>query len=890
MAAHMGPARLRPVPAVAAACGGAAAWFTLGTLTVTEGGAGAARVGLLPPAWCFAGLVAAAIACAWAVRLTADRAKPLFFSAVLLLPWLPLPLPASALVWTGPVSGLVWVAIGSAMLGAGSISGGRWARTRAILADGRHAPWIAFACAAMMYGSAAMRLEPLLPGGDEPHYLVIAQSLWRDGDLKIENNHQRGDYLEYFGGSLRPDYLKRGQDGQIYSIHLPGVPVIIAPVLALGGYGLVKAFLALVSAAATAVAWRAAFLLTGSAAAAWFGWAAVAITAPFLLLSFTVYPDGPGAVVVLLAFAAAVSLHTRSNRRPWWWLAAGVLPAILPWFHPRFAVLAAALGLVLAGRALRETRLAASIVSFVAIPLVSAAAWFGYFRSIYGRFDPAAAYGHYTQMSAARIPVGLLGLLFDQQYGLLVYAPVFAVGIAGVVALARNQLRLAMEWLLVVVPYSIATGMYFMWWGGFSSPARFIGATLLVFSLPAAAAWAAASRPATRSLQCILLGVSVAIAVTLLVVEGGAFVFNVRDVLAPAMVWAGQVADLGRGGPSLFRLTPWAASAEAAVWVGALVAAWLGARAAAGDGRLQRGSAALAILGALGLAVSVSISSAWSMEGASGIAATTGQVRALRAAQSGLAAGGVTFEPFAVTSVGGSIARLRIGRDPAAVAPQGTWLWVPNLPAGRYRLWIDTAAGTPPFDVALVAGRSDGPLESWRFEGGAPGAASREFVLPVAVPSISVRGGEGERASVRGTWIQPVGRLDPTPLGRLHATSARRLGGVAVFAVSNVFLEPGGLWTAGGQSAEMVLLAEAGEDQAAFTMRAGPVATSVGIDTGMSAIETTLSPGEVRDLAIPVRRNEPTLVRIRTGQGFRPASIDPASKDVRLLGVRLEPR
>ena len=43
-----------------------------------------------------------------------------------------------------------------------------------------------------------------MPGGDEPHYLVITQSLLYDGDLKIENNHQRGDYRAYYGGDLPP--------------------------------------------------------------------------------------------------------------------------------------------------------------------------------------------------------------------------------------------------------------------------------------------------------------------------------------------------------------------------------------------------------------------------------------------------------------------------------------------------------------------------------------------------------------------------------------------------------------------------------------------------------------------------------------------------------------
>ena len=61
----------------------------------------------------------------------------------------------------------------------------------------------------------------------------------------VENNHDRGDYLEYFGGALRPDYLKRGTDGQIYSIHLPGVSALVAPVLALGGYAAVMLFLSL---------------------------------------------------------------------------------------------------------------------------------------------------------------------------------------------------------------------------------------------------------------------------------------------------------------------------------------------------------------------------------------------------------------------------------------------------------------------------------------------------------------------------------------------------------------------------------------------------------------------------------------------------------------------
>ena len=887
----MGPARLPPVAALAAACAGMAAWFTRGTLTITERGARAARIGLLPPVWALAACVAVAVVCAWAVRLSADRARPLFFSAILILPWLPVAVPPSVLAWTGPVSWLVWAAIAAAVVSAGTPRAPR-SRPSGLLTDGRRAPLAAFACAAIVYGSAAWRLAPLVPGGDEPHYLVIAQSLWRDGDLTIENNHQRGDYLEYFGGALRPDYLRRGQDGQIYSIHLPGLPAVIAPVLALGGYGLVKAFLALLSAGAAAVAWRTAFLVTGSAAAAWFGWAATALTVPFLLLSFTVYPDGAGGVVVALAFAAVAGLTPRSRRSRWWWVAVGLLPAMLPWFHPRFAVLAAALGLVLGGRALRAERPVAALVSLAAAPVLSAAGWFGYYYSIYGRFNPAAAYGHYTQMSAGRIPIGLLGLFFDQQYGLLIYAPVFAVGIAGLVALYRVHRRLAIEWLAIVVPYTVVTAAYYMWWGGFSSPARFIGATLLIFSLPAATAWAEARRAATRSLQWVALGASLAIALGLVSVEGGSFVFNVRDTVAPALVWAGRVADLAHGVPGLFRLAPTTALAEASVWALAVAAAWLAARAiGGGGGRLTPGSVALVVLCALGAAASLALASAWRLEGVDGLSATAGQVRALDAARRGQVAHGMTFDPVALMDVDGALERLRIGLDREPGAPQDAWLWVPGLPAGRYRLWVDRASGAGPVDVGLVAGRADGPFDSWQIDGAAPGASSREFVLPVGLASIALKGSMAAHASVREAWLQPL-----PPAGGaaffpgVRAASAGRLGAATVFAVRNVYLEPGGLWTSGGTTAELVVSANPDAGRIDFTMRGGPVPTAVDIEGASAPLQVTLAPGETRTLTIPVRRDKAALVRIRTDRGFRPASTDPVSRDTRLLGVRLEPK
>src|SRR5262249_46652038 len=139
----------------------------------------------------------------------------------------------------------------------------------------RRAPVVAACVAGLVYVIAAGRIAPQLPTGDEPHYLVITQSLLSDHDLKIENNHRRGDYHAFYAGDLHPDFLQRGRDGEIYSIHAPGLPALVSLPFALAGYRGVAVFLALVSAVATGFAWIAAWRVTGDLSASWFGWAAV---------------------------------------------------------------------------------------------------------------------------------------------------------------------------------------------------------------------------------------------------------------------------------------------------------------------------------------------------------------------------------------------------------------------------------------------------------------------------------------------------------------------------------------------------------------------------------------------------------------------------------------
>ncbi len=170
---------------------------------------------------------------------------------------------------------------------------------------------------------------------------------------------------------------------------------------------------------------------------------------------------------------------------------------------------------------------------------------------------------------------------------------------------------------------------------------------------------------------------------------------------------------------------------------------------------------------------------------------------------------------------GEALERLRVGAEPAAGLPADVWLALPFLPAGRYRLWVDLSAAAT-FEMHLVAGRSAGPFESWSIDSGEPGTTSRDLDLPVGVSGVRLRGDAGARPSVRGAWLQPVDGGGPPQVTARRAASAMRYGRLVVYALEHAYLEPGGLWTSGGRTAELVVQVAAGERVAASPCAQGP--------------------------------------------------------------------
>jgi hypothetical protein len=881
------PPRRISLPALAVALGAACAlWVSAGALTIAGAGPSAPRVGVLPSfLWLTISLGIALLA----VFVT-RRSAILVLSALVFLPWLPFRIPLAALAWTGPLRLWLWTLITVELGFAARREKGPYpffGRIRRVASDPRSAPCLAAVLAFCAYLAGAWFVFPHLPAGDEPHYLVITQSLLEDHDIQIENNHRQDDYRAYYPGPLKPDFLRRGRNGEIYSIHAPGLAVLVAPVFALGGYPAVIIALALLGGCATALAWIAAWRVTHHVAASWFGWAAVALSVPFFFQAFVVLPDGVGAAIVIAATLAMLAGRDLSRGRL---LATGAALAALPWLHTRFALLAAVLSALILARNLGAPDFVRRAAALLAVPIVSAAAWFSFFYVIYGTLNPAAPYGGYTQSGIANLPRGVSGLLFDQQFGVMPNAPVYLCAALGSIALARRAPRLLIELLLVIVPYSLSVAAYQMWWAGYSSPARFIVPIVLPLAIPAAVWFAQAGRGA-RMYGLGALLVSILITASVSVVGRGALLYSGRDGASRWLLWISPLVDLTTGVPSLFQNPPRVVLGQAAIW-----AALVSAAVAIGLVVARRGASAqvVALAGgaALALAGMISVSLVWRTNNAAPLTPATASIDLLRRVDPDSHQIALRYSPLRRVAIENlpPMIPLLVNDAPAAASAVTPLLQLESPPAATYEIEA-VLNGAGAGRVSALSDRDLGPLWRWDLPDG-HGIWRQRVTLPLAVPLLAIDADTAARRAIDRIAVTAVSVPGSSArLTNAEPAHAVRYGPALVFLLDgDAYVEREGAWISGGRSARFAIVPDAGAPIRLF-VRNAPVQNDVTLDGGAWRQTLSLRPREERMIDVPVAAARlGAVLRVTTSAGSRPSDLDPSTTDRRMLGCWIETR
>ena len=340
---------------------------------------------------------------------------------------------------------------------------------------------------------------PAGPQGDEPHYLLIAESLLKDGDVDLMNQFESRAFSTFTGAALEPHTAPRSPKDRLYAIHTPGLSLLIAPGFALAGFSGARAVVSLIMAGVVALLFMAARSMLGSETAA-FVFIAGTFASPLPIYANALFPDSVATLAVAATLAALVAATARLEAL------ATLSIALLPWLHPRFLPLAALLATALAFHpGLGWRRLAI----FFGPLGVSVAALMAHFQSLFGSMALSAAYGpsFSSDVSIARIPWGAAALALDRQFGLLLFSPLVLLGFPGLLAWWKQNRWMAALLLAVVLALMGTGGAFSMWWGGASAPARFLIGAIPALVLIAAARWREGmTRPDIRAVLAAACG------------------------------------------------------------------------------------------------------------------------------------------------------------------------------------------------------------------------------------------------------------------------------------------------------------------------------------------------------------------------------------------------
>ncbi len=374
--------------------------------------------------------------------------------------------------------------------------------------------------------------------GDEPQYLLVVHSLVFDKDFNIYNNVVEGHSKIYWnrtasgfsGGVGLFGKYARGRavtstpeywEGKRYSIFRLGLPLLLSPFYYLGylwDHQIRLVTLLFLNLLTALLVWNvfhltyyfvaskssptqdsllsgknfpyggdkpsAATMVEGSTqrmnlvkekTIAMISTLFFALSMPLLLYSCRIYTEVAAALFVVYAFRKIVMQKTDI----WDLFSIGLGIACLPWLHDKYIGFSALLLVMFLFRCRRNLRIP-PLILFGAPILVSACFLMRYYYLLFGVFypvnmHPGFSWGSFTNAS--------LGLILDQNHGLLPYSAFYFFAFPGVVFMWRKKRKDGFWLILFILYFYIMIASFKEWWGGACPPGRYL-VPILGFFIP----------------------------------------------------------------------------------------------------------------------------------------------------------------------------------------------------------------------------------------------------------------------------------------------------------------------------------------------------------------------------------------------------------------------
>lgn len=338
--------------------------------------------------------------------------------------------------------------------------------------------------------------------GDEPHYLLITHSLWHDHDTNLYNNYQNKDYSSFYWYDLQPAELDWVSAAEISSYrHKGGFPYALIPGYVLGGQFGAVLQINLIAALLMLQVFLLSYELFHSLTASFFTWFWIAFTIPVIIYMNQLYPETLAALLVLWGVRRIRMLFSGDSLpgRYFWinclYIGITLIPMMLLVFlKTRYVPLAGTLLVFLyvqlfQGRLPIKQKIRVAVGLTILFLVGAIAIWlaniFFFDNMLLKRLtDRISDKNWMAWILGGYNPLfGFLGLLFDQEYGVLPYTPLYMFALVGAGILTRKELKTAWSILGIIVLNYTFICFWPLWHAAPTPPSRYILPILPLFGV-----------------------------------------------------------------------------------------------------------------------------------------------------------------------------------------------------------------------------------------------------------------------------------------------------------------------------------------------------------------------------------------------------------------------
>ncbi len=330
--------------------------------------------------------------------------------------------------------------------------------------------------------------------GDEPHYLIMADSIASDFDLDLHNNYL-SDFDSHRIIGLTIPHVYNVPRGWMPG-HEPGLAVLIALPFRLGGIVGARVALCLFAGLLpwSLFTWFRTRLEQSSVASR-----QAASTAAWLTLGLTIcfpvcfgaqqiYGDLAGGIIATALLLHVIAALDGAERPLWTWalffLAAGLFPSL----HAKFALTAALLAVAGAVALWRHVRGAsdvpdARILATAPLFIVGPALLMAF--NIWASGSPLG-FRHAGELTTSfgRGAEIFLGLHLDQSQGMFLQQPLLLGGVLAFPAFAARRRGLALLWALMYLSLIVPNALELTRYGGDGPDGRFAWSAAWLWAIP----------------------------------------------------------------------------------------------------------------------------------------------------------------------------------------------------------------------------------------------------------------------------------------------------------------------------------------------------------------------------------------------------------------------